>query len=89
MQVDIKEDDVVAVLIGHQQASASRVEFEITRCFTLRREMVNHGQGPRLLVDGENGDAVVSAIGGEEKLAVRVNMNLCGVVISGKSGWQG
>src|SRR5215469_1743517 len=62
--VDAKHDDVVRFLIGGKQILAGGIEFEAARNLAARWDVIDLGQRALPTIDGENRDAVVSAVGG-------------------------
>ncbi len=67
--INPERDDVVSILIGGQQEGSRWINGEITRVSALRWLMVNASEFARTLVDLEDDDAVMAAIGAIDKLS--------------------
>src|SRR5437660_1694708 len=61
---------IIRILIGGQHEGPRRIEFETSWCFTLRGLMADGLEMSGLIVNHENSDAVVPAIGNIHELSV-------------------
>ena len=84
--IDPKDDQTVGVLVGDDQELPGRIDGEIARHLDLTRLMAAGSEVACLGVDGEDGDAIVAAVGAVEELAAGVNLHLGGAVVAGAGG---
>ena len=84
IEIDAKYHDIVGSLIGHEQEFSRGINVEIARCFALSGEVIHQSQSSGAAVDGEEGNAVVSAIRGVEELSAGMHVDFSGVVNAGE-----
>src|SRR5580700_6074094 len=60
--VDTENYDIVGVLVRCQKIGSRRIDGEVTRRFTLCRDVLNQRERVGARVDRKHGDAVVAAI---------------------------
>jgi hypothetical protein len=63
-------------VIGAEDPLARRIEREVARPFALRGDAFNKRELSRRLIDGEDDNAVVTAIGTVEEPAIGMNLQL-------------
>ena len=76
--INPKDDQTVGVLIGDDQELPGRIDGEIARHLNLTRLMAARSEAACPGVDGEDGDAVMAAVGPVEELTRRMNLHLGG-----------
>ena len=59
----------IAIMVLGEQVPACRIEVEVPGRLALRRDLLDRCEFPRCLIDREDGDAVVPAVGPVEELA--------------------
>lgn len=62
LRVDRENDDVVGVLIRYQQEPSTRIDCEVTRPFTFRRNVFDGRRLTCAPVDFKNNDTVVTSV---------------------------
>ena len=81
--------DGVGILIGGEEEVARRVYAKVTGDFALSGFCRHEGEFASRLVNGKEGDAVVTAIGAIEKLARRMHLYLGSIAVAMKVCGEG
>ena len=80
--VNLKDHDVIGVLVGRKQVGAAGSYFKVARLRATGWDGFQESGHAGCRVDGENGDAVVAAVRAIREFAVRVHLDFRRSIVS-------
>ncbi len=87
--VDLKDHDVIGILVGRYQVGAAGSAFKVARLLATGWDRVQKSGHAGRGVDFKDGDAVVTAVRAVKELAIRVHLDFRRRIVSLKTFGQG
>src|SRR5579859_3933785 len=86
--IDVKDDDVVRLLVFGEQEVSRRVDFKAARFLAVGGGDFGQRESAFRGIDGIDGDAVVAAVGSVQKFARGMDFDFGVVILSVETLWK-